>query len=107
MTDIQDFFNKNAIELLIHNILRAFYKQEVFELSEEQEKVVINKSLILLDSLDAELSREFKIYTMSKADSDELDLLMEKLSKVILNLFTMCVIFAAREEKYKEIMDNI
>jgi hypothetical protein len=96
---MKNYLMDSQMESFVMGVLLEFMKSEGYALSEIQQKAVLDKSLNILSQLG--YSETIVIESEDKRDLAES---INKLVGLTMYLFSLCVMHAAREEKYKEII---
>lgn len=96
---MKNYLMDSQMESFVMGVLIEFMKSEGYTLSEIQQKSVLDKSLNVLSQLG--YNETIVIESEDKRD------LIESINKLVgltMYLFSLCIMHAAREEKYKEII---
>jgi hypothetical protein len=99
---MKGYLQDAQMELFIFSIMSEFMSTEGYTLSEEQKRAVIDKSLNTLKALGYEQN-----ITIESGSIEDLKDSIQKLAIFSMQLFSLCVMQAAREEKYKEIINSL
>lgn len=99
---MKTYLQDAQMELFIFGIMSEFINNEGYQLSKEQQASVIAKNLNTLKTLGYDQT----VVTDSESLA-ELRETVQKLAVFSMQLFSLCVMHSAREEKFREIIDSL
>jgi len=99
---MKGYLQEAQMELFIFSIMTEFMTTEGCTLSEQQQRSVIDRSLSTLKALGYEQN-----IAVESGSLEDLKESIQKLAIFSMQLFSLCVMQAAREEKYKEIIISL
>jgi hypothetical protein len=99
---MKGYLQEAQMELFIFSIMTEFMTTEGYTLSEQQQRAVIDRSLSTLKALGYEQN-----IAVESGSIEDLKESIQKLAIFSMQLFSLCVMQGAREEKYKEIINSL
>jgi len=99
---MKDYLMDSQMESFIMGVLTEFLRTEGYTLTEEQQNLVVTKSINVLKYLGYNES-----IVVESEDKKDLVESINKLVGLTMYLFSVTIMHAAREEKFKEIIRSL